>query len=191
MIFFFSSRRRHTRFDCDWSSDVCSSDLLLTIVVRHISEVFRCSVAVLLPEVDDRLVAWPGGQYEVDGNELGVGRWVYEHRQLAGLGTSTLPGASALYLSLAASRGPVGVLGVRPTNPHALDAPEQLHQLETFANQIALAIERANLASEAQDAQIRVETERLRNSLLSSVSHDLRTPLATITGAISTILDGR
>src|SRR2546427_10424634 len=78
----------------------------------------------------------------------------------------------------------------RPTNPHALDAPEQLHQLETFANQIALAIERANLANEAQDAQVRIETERLRNSLLSSVSHDLRTPLATITGAISTILDG-
>src|SRR5881296_914277 len=165
-------------------------DALLTVVVRHISEVFHGGVALLLPEVDDRLVAWPGGQYEVDGNELGVGRWVYEHRQLAGLGTSTLPGASALYLPLAASRGPVGVLGVRPANSHALDAPEQLHQLETFANQIALAIERANLANEAQDAQVRIETERLRNSLLSSVSHDLRTPLATITGAISTILDG-
>ena len=165
-------------------------DALLTVVVRHISEVFHGGVALLLPEGDDRLVAWPGGQYEVDGNELGVGRWVYEHRQLAGLGTSTLPGASALYLPLAASRGPVGVLGVRPANPHALDAPEQLHQLETFANQIALAIERANLANEAQDAQVRIETERLRNSLLSSVSHDLRTPLATITGAISTILDG-
>src|SRR5439155_10235634 len=72
-------------------------DALLTVVVRHISEVFHGGVALLLPEGDDRLVAWPGGQYEVDGNELGVGRWVYEHRQLAGLGTSTLPGASALY----------------------------------------------------------------------------------------------
>jgi len=64
------------------------------------------------------------------------------------------------------------VLGVRPADPHALDAPEQLHQLETFANQTALAIERARLAEEASDAQIRMETERLRNSLLSSVSHE-------------------
>src|SRR5947207_7253160 len=164
-------------------------DALLTVVVRHISEVFHGGVALLLPEVDDRLVAWPGGQYEVDGNELGVGRWVYEHRQLAGLGTTTLPGASALYLPLLASRGAVGVLGVRPAARHSLDAPEQLHQLETFGSQTALAIERASLAAEAQDAQIRIESERLRNSLLSSVSHDLRTPLTTITGAVSTILD--
>jgi two-component system sensor histidine kinase KdpD len=70
-----------------------------------------------------------------------------------------------------------------------MDEPERLHQLETFAAQTALALERARLASEAQDAELRIETERLRNSLLSSVSHDLRTPLATITGAVSTILD--
>jgi two-component system sensor histidine kinase KdpD len=92
-------------------------------------------------------------------------------------------------LPLQAPRGPVGVLGIRPADPHALDAPDQLHQLETFANQTALAIERAQLADEAQQAQVRIETERLRNSLLSSVSHDLRTPLATITGAASTILE--
>ena len=70
-----------------------------------------------------------------------------------------------------------------------MDEPEQLHQLETFANQTALALERAHLANEAQQAEVRIETERLRNSLLSSVSHDLRTPLATITGAASTILE--
>jgi len=70
-----------------------------------------------------------------------------------------------------------------------MDEPERLHQLETFAAQTALALERANLATEAQNAELRIETERLRNSLLSSVSHDLRTPLATITGAVSTILD--
>ncbi len=114
---------------------------------------------------------------------------VGQHRQPAGLGTATLPGASALYLPLIAPRGPVGVLGVRPADRHALDAPEQLHQLETFANQTALAIERARLAEEASDAQVRMETERLRNSLLSSVSHDLRTPLATITGAASAMLE--
>ncbi|HEY7362974.1 MAG TPA: sensor histidine kinase KdpD, partial [Methylomirabilota bacterium] len=164
-------------------------EALLAIAVRHISEVFRSQVVVLLPDAGGRLAPGAGGQYAMDANELGVSRWVYEHRQLAGLGTTTLPGASALYLPLLASREPVGVLGVRPADRHALDAPEQLHQLETFGNQMALAIERANLADEARDAHVRIESERLRNSLLSSVSHDLRTPLTTITGAITAILE--
>jgi two-component system sensor histidine kinase KdpD len=91
---------------------------------------------------------------------------------------------------LLAARGAVGVLAVVPPEVHAFDSPEALHQLETFANQTALAIERAQLAEEAQSAQLRVETERMRNSLLSSVSHDLRTPLATIIGASSGLLEG-
>jgi two-component system, OmpR family, sensor histidine kinase KdpD len=164
-------------------------DQLLTIAMRHISEVFRSQVAVLLPGAGGALVGADGGQFALDANELGVGKWVHEHHQPAGLGTSTLPGAAALYLPLQAPRGPVGVLGIRPADPHSLDAPDQLHQLETFANQTALAIERAQLADEAQQTQVRMETERLRNSLLSSVSHDLRTPLATITGAATTILE--
>jgi two-component system sensor histidine kinase KdpD len=90
---------------------------------------------------------------------------------------------------LLGSRGAVGVLGLRPTDPRSLQAPEQLHQVETFASQTALAIERAQLAAAAEQAQVRAETERLRNSLLSSVSHDLRTPLASITGAASTLLE--
>jgi len=166
-------------------------EALVRIAVQHIGDVFRSQVVMLLPDAFGVLSPLSGGgpQFEMDSNELAVSRWVYEHRQPAGLGTSTLPGASALYLPLIASRGPLGVLGVRPAEPHALEAPEQLHQLETFANQTALAIERARLAAEAQEAQVRIETERLRSSLLSSVSHDLRTPLATITGAVSTILE--
>ncbi len=176
------------------SRDLASTrgvDSLLAIAVRHIAEVFRCEVAVLRPDPSGRLAVRSGGAagFQIDERELAVARWVYEHRQSAGLGTATLPGASALYLPLAASRGPVGVLGVRPPDRHAFDAPDQLHQLETFANQTALAIERALLAEETQDAEVRIETERLRNSLLSSVSHDLKTPLATITGAVSTILE--
>src|SRR5207244_5177209 len=102
-------------------------------------------------------------------------------------GRAPCPGPAAPSLPLQAPAAPVGVLGIRPADRHALDSPDQLHQLETFANQPALAIERAHLADEAQQAQVRIETERLRNSLLSSVSHDLRTPLATITGAATTI----
>ena len=83
----------------------------------------------------------------------------------------------------------MGVLGVRPASPRRLLAPEQVALLETFASQTALALERALLAGEAQQAQVQVETERLRNSLLSTVSHDLRTPLTAIAGAASTLLE--
>jgi two-component system sensor histidine kinase KdpD len=166
-------------------------EALLAIAARHVGEVFRAQVAVLLADGATPLAPRSGlpGGFEVDAKELGVARWVLEHRQPAGLGTGTLPGASALYLPLLASRGPVGVLGVRPADRHGLDTPEQLHQLETLANQTALAIERALLAEETQATQVRMETERLRSSLLSAVSHDLRTPLATITGAVSAILE--
>ena len=163
---------------------------LLATSVRHISEIFATEVAVLLPTQDGSLASQSGleAAFDPDASDRGVARWVFEHRQPAGLGTTTLPGARALYLPLLASRGALGVLGVRPRDPHTFDAPEQLHQLETFANQTALALERARLAEEAQEAELRAETERLRNSLLSSVSHDLRTPLATITGAATTLL---
>jgi two-component system sensor histidine kinase KdpD len=159
--------------------------------VRHIAEVFRTRVVMLLPQADGRLALDDGdaAQFPLDTSELAVGQWVHEHGQVAGQGTDTLPGASALYVPLAGSRGTVGVLGLRPQDPRPLQAPEQLHQLETFASQTALAIERARLAEEAEQAQVRAETERLRNSLLSSVSHDLRTPLASITGAASTLLE--
>jgi K+-sensing histidine kinase KdpD len=87
------------------------------------------------------------------------------------------------------TRTAVGVLGMSPADAHALESPEQLHQLETFANQMALAIERAQASEDARRAEVRVEAERLRNSLLSSVSHDLRTPLASITGAASSLIE--
>ncbi|HET9854200.1 MAG TPA: sensor histidine kinase KdpD [Methylomirabilota bacterium] len=164
---------------------------LREVAVRHISEVFGSRVVVLLPQPDGQLApeeddaTW----FPLDASDLAVSQWVHEHAQVAGQGTDTLPGASGLYLPLTGSRGSVGVLGIRPADPRPLQAPEQLHQLETFASQTALAIERARLAEDAERAQMRAETERLRNSLLSSVSHDLRTPLASITGAASTLLE--
>jgi two-component system sensor histidine kinase KdpD len=129
--------------------------------------------------------------FPLDAKEHAVAQWVYEHRQIAGLGTATLPSAAALYVPLLGARGAVGVFGIRPAQSHRLLAPEQLHLLETFANQIALGIERAALAEAAQHAQVQIETEQLRNSLLSSVSHDLRTPLAAIAGAASSLQDDR
>jgi two-component system sensor histidine kinase KdpD len=158
--------------------------------VKHIGEVFESQVVVLTPDEQDRLKASAGGPgtFSLDEQELGVAQWVFEHRQPAGLSTDTLPGAKAVYLPLIAPAGVVGVVGIRPKAVTDSFDPEQFHYLEAFANQTAMAIERAFLAEEAQQALLKAEKESLRNTLLSSISHDLRTPLSAITGAASTLL---
>ncbi|MBC8163408.1 MAG: sensor histidine kinase KdpD, partial [Roseiflexaceae bacterium] len=175
---------------------------LLRATVRHISETFESQIVVLLPCLNDRrLQAWGSIAgwwiaeldqrmvYAPDDKEQGVAQWVFEHSQAAGRGTTTLPSSQAIYLPLNGARGVVGVLGVRAQTDQRSFSPDQMHLLETFANQTALALERARLAEETEQAAIQIETERMRSSLLSSVSHDLRTPLATITGAASSLLD--
>jgi two-component system, OmpR family, sensor histidine kinase KdpD len=166
-------------------------DALLEVAVRHLIEVFEGRLVILLPGGDGRLQprAERLAPFHLDPNDMAVSQWAYEHREPAGTGTDNLPGAQMLFVPLVASRGVVGVLGMRLADPHLFEAPDQRHLLETFANQVALAIERALLADEAQGAQVSIESERLRNTLLSSVSHDLRTPLAAITGGTSALLD--
>lgn len=190
------SRERRAAALYSMSRDLASTrgiENLLPIATRHISETFDSRVALFLPNTDRGLEIQAEGptSFDADTKERGVAQWVYEHGQRAGLGMDTLPGAAAVYMPLAASRGTVGVLGIRPTHPRTLLAPEQLHLLETFAAQTALAVERARLGEETEQTRIQMETEQLRSSLLSSVSHDLRTPLASITGAASTLLDNQ
>jgi two-component system sensor histidine kinase KdpD len=129
--------------------------------------------------------------FEPDAKESGVVEWVWSHDKPAGLCTDTLPSSSALYVPLREARGKVGVLGVRPNDRHRFVDPEQRALLDLFATQVASALERARLAEDAQRVQLQMQTERLRSSLLSSVSHDLRTPLAVITGAASALVDAR
>jgi two-component system sensor histidine kinase KdpD len=188
-------RERRTSVLYAMSRDLATHRLVANLTreaTRHLRDVFESQVAVLLPDANGRLILQPGEQvsFTFDHRDQGVAQWAFDHNQMAGLGTETLPGAGALYLPLVGLQGPVGVLAVRPAEPQRLLAPEQMHLLETFANQIALVIERARLAEEAQKAQVQAETERMRNALLSAVSHDLRTPLTAITGAASSLLDG-
>jgi two-component system sensor histidine kinase KdpD len=166
-------------------------DNLIRVASRHIREMFKSQVAVLLPDAAGRLMMPRGEQvsFVFNTNNQGVAQWTFDHGQMAGMGTDTLPGADALFLPLVASQRTVGVLAIRPEQPRELLAPDRLHLLETFASQTAAAIERTMLAEQAQQAQVMVETERMRNAVLSAVSHDLRTPLATITGATSTLLE--
>lgn len=119
--------------------------------------------------------------------EQGIAQWVFDRGEKAGKGTGTLPGASALYIPVKGASKTFGVMAIVPDALARVLSPEQQSLLEVFASQTALAIERNVAASAARDAEVRVETESLRTSLLSAVSHDLRTPLSSITGAASTL----
>ena len=163
---------------------------LVRIATKHLGEAFDAAVCVVLPDADGRLdlTSAYDSTFVLERNDGGVIEWVWTQGKTAGLGTDTLPMASGRFLPLTGGRGKVGVLGVRPKHPRALVDPQQRQLLETFAGQVANAIERVRLAEEARSAAVEIETERLRSSLLSSVSHDLRTPLGVITGATSTLL---
>ncbi len=120
---------------------------------------------------------------------LPVAQWVIEHDQLAGAGTNTLPNAAALFFPLTGSQGTHGAIAIRVPDAERLLDPEFRRLLDACANQLALALERDQLAIEAANARIQAEAEQVRSSLLSSVSHDLKTPLAAIAGASSSLLE--
>ncbi len=169
------------------------TEMLAQLAAKHLRDVFDAHVAIFLADAEKRVQLQRGELlfFELNPKESGVAQWVYDHHERAGLGTDTLPGASALYLPLVASSGAIGVVAVRPKDPALLLDPEHLHLLESLVNQVALAIERTRLSDEAQQAHVAAEAERMRSTILSSVSHDLRTPLATISGAASSLAEGR
>ncbi len=160
-------------------------DAMAQVAVRHLAEVFDCQAVVLLPGADGKLhyPASPALECSFHRADLAVAQWVADHGHRAGLGADTLPAAPGLYLPLAGTQNTIGVLAVLATNPRRVLLPEQGHLLETFAGQIALALERARLAELAEQSSLAAERETLRNTLLASISHDLRTPLAVIAGA--------
>ena len=157
----------------------------------QLEKVFDCKVLVFSPNPGGPLcrVYASAGLGEATERDRSIADWVWTNRQEAGLGTTTLPSATALHVPLMASGGIVGVLALRPEQPDRFRSIDERRHVDTFATQLALAMERAALAEETERAHREVEQEQLRNSLLSSVSHDLRTPLAVITGAASTLLE--
>ncbi len=165
---------------------------VIQAAASQIEKVFRCGVSVFTQGPAGgltRAYASPsiGAPSERD---LSISQWVWTNQREAGLGTTTLPGGKALCLPLPASLGIVGVLGLQPEDLERFSQLAQRRQVDAFAAQMGLALERAKLAEEAEVARREIETEQLRSSLLSSVSHDLRTPLAVITGATGTVLQG-
>ncbi len=164
---------------------------MAAVAVRHVAEVFQCGAVVLLPDAAGKLhyPADPPVEQSLRGADLAVAQWVADHGREAGLGTDTLTAAPALYVPLGDSERRLGVLAVLPRNARRVLLPEQRHLLETFAGQIGIAVEREQLAESAESGRIAAERESLRNTLLASISHDLRTPLAAMAGAGSTLAE--
>ena len=158
---------------------------------RITSEVFHSDAVIFLSD-EHRKISFQrrtSDALPIPRSEEGVAQWACDHNQKAGSGSDTLPGASALYVPLKGSQAVLGVLALIPENESDLYLPERQHLLDIFAGQIALVLEHARASAELREAAVRVQAEQMRSSLLSAVSHDLRTPLASITGAATSLLE--
>jgi two-component system sensor histidine kinase KdpD len=159
-------------------------------IVRHAGELFDARAFLFVPDADGvlGLVAAHPSEATLDAKELGVVRWAYEHTRTAGLGTDTLPGSKSVCTPLEVGGAMAGVLALEPRSAAPL-GQEPREWLDAFTRQAALALERLRLSEQARASALRAKAEEMRSALLSAVSHDLRTPLAAITGAATTIRD--
>ena len=162
-------------------SSLLETQPVVDTAARAIAQTFRGDAAVLVPDDREQLAVRNKGG-EALAVDIGAAQWAYDKAQPAGLGTDTLAGSPFLYLPLRAPMRTRGVLAIKPANRRVLLVPEQKRQLDTFAALAAIALERVHYVEVAQQALIQMESERLRNSLLSALSHDLRTPLAALVG---------
>lgn len=172
----------------DTATAVNMDDVLQTAVTQ-ISTVFDAEVAILLP-AGDKLEAQPhsSSTLRLDEKDYTVALWVFEHSKPAGRFTDTLTFASAQYRPLLTPGRTVGVIGIRTRKNERLSFEQEV-LLETFVNQVAVVIEREMLDEAAEQSAMLRESERLYTTLLNSISHELRTPIATIKGAASSLLD--
>jgi two-component system sensor histidine kinase KdpD len=157
------------------------------VIISHISQILGRDAVVFLPENGKLKIFATTPNYFPDDNEMAVATWSFDHTQTAGLGTDTLPGASLRCQPLVTARGQIGVLGIHPSEGAKQLTLEQRQTFNAFAHQAALAVERASFAEQARQADLLQATEKLQTALLNSISHDLRTPLVSITGALSSL----
>jgi two-component system sensor histidine kinase KdpD len=162
-------------------SSVLMTDQCVDVAESAIAREFRGRAHIFLLDMDDHLQLPKSAPGDLT-LDVGTARWALDHEEQAGFGTDTLPGSVWLYIPLKAPMRSRGVLALKADEPRLLLVPEQRRQLETFAALSAIALERVHYVDVAQDATVQMESERLRNSLLAALSHDLRTPLASLYG---------
>jgi two-component system sensor histidine kinase KdpD len=150
----------------------------------------KVRVVLLLPEEGQLMVkAGYPPEDELDKGDLAAANWAWSNDRPAGRGSDTLPGAKRLFLPMRTGRGSIGVIGIDDDRTGPLLTPDQRRLLDALVDQGALAIERVLLVEDMDQVKRTVESERLRSALLTSISHDLKTPLASVLGAASTMRD--
>jgi two-component system sensor histidine kinase KdpD len=153
------------------------------VAARFMKSEFEANAALYVADLQDRLVAPPVPLPSTPaGLDVAVAQWAFDHAEAAGQGTNTLPASPLLYLPLKAPMRMRGVLAIEPRNASRLAGPEQRRVLATCASLLAISLERIHYVEVAQDTTVQMESERLRNSLLAAISHDLRTPLSALVG---------
>jgi two-component system sensor histidine kinase KdpD len=167
-------------------SGALQTEQVAAISTELMQRAFSAKVELILPDREDRL-AKPLVEDEIDS---GIVQWSFDKGEQAGFATDTLPGNTWRYIPLKAPMRIRGVLAIKPDNRRLLLIPEQLRQIETFASLIAIALERVHYVEVAQEALLKMESERLRNSLLAALSHDLRTPLTAMIGLADSLAMG-
>jgi two-component system sensor histidine kinase KdpD len=163
-------------------------DDLLWASAHQIAAMLKVEVVLLAPKSEGLTVrAGFPPEDRLDDADLAAAQWCWDHNHAAGRGSDTLPGARRLFLPMTTASGKLGVVGITRAREGVLLPAEQRRLLDALIDQIAVAMERVKLAESADEARMFSETERLRAALLTSISHDLRTPLATIMGTISSL----
>ncbi len=181
-----TQRERRVRSLYEMARDLSAALLaeqVAEIGARFLAAEFSAKSALLVADDAERLQVLPDGGAMVD---MGVAQWAFDHAQAAGRGTDTLPASACLVLPLKAPMRLRGVLAVETADARVL-GPDQRQLLDTCASLLAISLERIHYIDVAQKSTVQIESERLRNSLLSAISHDLRTPLAALVGLADTL----
>ena len=167
---------------------VATLDDLLWATAYQIAAMLKLRVVIMMPEALDLVVkAGYPPEDELDGADIAAAKWSWAHNHPAGRGSDTLPGAKRLFLPLRTGRGAVGVIGLDRETPGVLLSPDTRRLLDALMDLAALAVERIHLQGDLDAARLQAESDRLRSALLTSISHDLGTPLASIIGAASSL----
>ncbi|MDH7795076.1 MULTISPECIES: sensor histidine kinase KdpD [unclassified Beijerinckia] len=168
------------------------ADDVLWAAAAHLATTLNCRSLIMMPDADgllQQVQGHPSIEEDLDPRVEMAARWAFEKNEPAGAGTGTLPASEWLFVPLATATASLGVIGVLFRDPRRFNDPEMRRLLLAVEDQIAVAVERFNLAADVEATKVRAEGEKLQTALLNSVSHDLRTPLVSVIGALTAISD--